>query len=166
MTNMPPVADICDALEADARVIDLPFGAFTDTTEFAGPVRLIALYGPDKPLAHLLKTPGEGAVAVVKVNDATHPAVFGDGMAHDAEVMGWAGVIIDGNLRDVSLIAPRTIGILATGTNPRINRKGPDAVLNQPVTLGGVTLTDGDWVIADEDGVIAVTDAQARRFLD
>ncbi|MBB5515843.1 regulator of ribonuclease activity A [Rubricella aquisinus] len=164
MTQFPPTADICDALGHAVRVIDLPLKSFTDVTVFAGPAKLITLYGPDVALADLLRGDGEGAVAVVQVHNARKPAVFGDGMARAAEANNWAGVLIDGNLRDTALIAPRRVGVLATGINPRIERTGPLAEADQPTTLGTTPIAPGDWIVADADSTLILTTEQAAQL--
>jgi regulator of ribonuclease activity A len=155
-----PVADLCDAHGARVRVLPAAFRFFTGVTRFAGPLRLIALHAADRALAESLKRPCPGAVAVVSVA-AAGVAVFGDGMARDAEANGWAGVVIDGAVRDVALIRPRSIGVAATAVAPRIERDGPAVGEVAAMSAFGVMLHAGDWIVADEDGVIALDAALA-----
>lgn len=150
-----PVADLCDAHGARVRVLARAWRAFTGVEAFAGPARLVALHAADAALAAILDGPGEGAVAVVAVA-AREVAVFGDGMARAAEANGWAGVVIDGCLRDVALVRPRRVGVLATGVAPRIERDGPAGGAVPALRAGGVMLQAGDWIAADADGVVAL----------
>lgn len=163
MASLPirqPVADLCDTHGDRVRVLAAGLRFFTSAVRFAGPARLIALHATDRSLAESLKRPCPGAVAVVSVT-ARDVAVFGDGMARDAEANGWAGVVIDGCLRDVALIRPRSIGVVAAGVAPRIARDGPPGGEVSAMRAFGVALHAGDWIVADEDGVIALDAALA-----
>jgi regulator of ribonuclease activity A len=151
-----PVADICDAHADRVQVLDLDFQHFTDTAHFSGPCRLFALHAADAFLAEQFKQDGAGAVALVSVAVRPHVAVFGDGMARNAEANGWAGVVIEGSLRDIALIEERKIGIIATGIAPRISRNGPVGYAASELMIGGVLVRAGDWIVADGDGLICI----------
>lgn len=159
-----PVADLCDAFPDRVRILQGPFRAFTSVTAFSGPARLMALHGTDAALAALLASPGGGAVAVVGVGANPSPAVFGDGMAKAAEANGWAGVVIDGALRDAALIRDRNVGVLARGTWPAIARGAPEGREVPALRAAGANLTTGDWIAADEDGVIALDAGLAQEL--
>jgi regulator of ribonuclease activity A len=156
MTIAAPVADIVDAHRDRARILDADWRLFTGVTRFAGPARPVALAGPDRALRALLETPGAGAVAVVTVAAGDRAAVFGDGMAKAAEANGWAGVVIDGALCDVALIRPRVLGVAARRAFPRFLREGPEGGEAESVLAGGVAVRRGDWIVADEDGIVAI----------
>ncbi len=157
-----PVADLCDAHPGRARVLPGPWRAFTGTERVVGPARLMALHGADGALAALLATPGGGAVAVVSVAAGRGVAVFGDGMARAAEANGWAGVVIDGALRDVALIRGRAPFVAARAAAPAILRDGPAGGEVAAMVAAGVLLRAGDWIAADEDGIVALDGDLAR----
>lgn len=151
-----PVADLCDAHPGRVRVLAGPFRFFTGETRFVGPARLVALHAADRSLAAILDTPGHGAVAVASVAVGDRLAVFGDGMARAAEANGWAGVVIDGALRDVALIRDRSVGVAARAVAPMIARDGPAGGEVDLLHAAGCVLRTGDWIAADEDGIVAL----------
>lgn len=151
-----PVADLCDAHPGRVRVLAGPFRFFTGETRFVGPARLVALHAADRTLAVILDTPGHGAVAVVSVAVGDRLAVFGDGMARAAEANGWAAVVIDGALRDVALIRDRSVGVAARAVAPMIARDGPAGGEVDLMHVAGCALRAGDWIAADEDGIVAL----------
>ncbi len=155
-----PVTDIVDAHRGRARILDAEWRFFTGVSRFHGPARPVALHGPDGALKALLKTPGNGAVAVVSVG--ARAAVFGDGMAQAAEANGWAGVVIDGAVCDVALIRPRKLGVAALRAYPAYLREGLAGGPAAAVTVAGVTVREGDWIVADEDGIVALDGETAR----
>ncbi len=69
---------------------------------------------------------------------------------------GWAGVVVNGCVRDVVALAELPIGIKALGTNPRPSRKGGDGEVDVPVTFGGAEFAPGAMLHADDDGVIVL----------
>lgn len=151
-----PVTDLVDAHRDRVRILDADWRLFTGVTRFSGPARLVALHGPDRALRALLGTPGEGAVAVVTVGAGERAAVFGDGMARAAEANGWAGVVVDGAVCDVALIRPRMIGVAARRAFPRFLRDGAEGCEAEAALVCGVSLRRGDWIAADEDGIVAL----------
>jgi regulator of ribonuclease activity A len=153
---LPPIADLCDAHPDSVKMLDAEFQLFTDVTRFHGPARLINLHAADGFLAETLATPGDGAVAVVHVGADPAPAVFGDGMARNAEANGWAGLVILGALRDVDLIAPRKIGIAAMGVAPFIRRDGPGGLEADVLYTADTRLVRGDFIAVDADGIVAL----------
>ena len=157
-----PVTDIVDACRDRVRILNADWRLYTAVTRFQGPARPVALHGPDGALAALLKTPGDGAVAVVTVGAGDQAAVFGDGMAKAAEANGWAGVVIDGAVCDVALIRPRAIGVAARRAFPRYLRDGHPGAEAATVVAGGAPVHAGDWIVADEDGIIALDPETAR----
>ncbi|MGF1659941.1 MAG: RraA family protein [Rubrimonas sp.] len=159
-----PVTDIVDALRDRARILPGDWRFFTGVARFHGPARPVALNGPDKALAELLGTPGRGAVAVVSVGAGDRVGVFGDGMARAAEANGWAGVVIDGAVCDVALIRPREIGVAARRAAPIFLREGLAGAPAPSVAIGGVVVRDGDWIAADEDGIVALDAETAARL--
>ena len=105
-------------------------------------------------LVDLCSSPGQGRVLFANAEGSPLHAVVGDRMAALAAQHGWAGLVINGFVRDTKDLMRMPIGIHALGTRP--NR----AVDMQPASSGGsfemlgVKVEPGLWLYADEDGVI------------
>ncbi|MFP3367125.1 putative 4-hydroxy-4-methyl-2-oxoglutarate aldolase, partial [Pseudoalteromonas sp. SIMBA_148] len=67
---------------------------------------------------------------------------------------GWAGLIIYGCIRDVDEIGQTNLGVQALGTVTRKTEKRGIGDLNIPVTFHGVTFKPGQYVYADNNGII------------
>ena len=75
-------------------------------------------------------------------------------IAQSAVDNGWAGVIVYGCVRDVDMIAKMSIGVKALASTPRkSNRKGVGEV-GETLQFGGVTIKQGDFIYADNNGII------------
>lgn len=81
-------------------------------------------------------------------------ALVGDIIAGLGVENGWAGLIVNGVIRDRVAIASLPIGVKALGSNPQKSSKHGTGEVDHPVTFGGVTFTPGFTVWSDEDGIV------------
>ncbi len=101
-----------------------------------------------------LEKPGENRVLVVDGGGSTLCALLGDQLAQLAVTNGWAGVIVNGYIRDSQVINEIHIGVRALGTTPRRSIKNNKGSTGESLHFLGVTINSGSWVFADSDGVI------------
>ena len=94
-------------------------------------------------LKERLSQPGEGRVLVVDGGGSYRCALLGDNIGGLAVGNGWAGIVVNGCVRDVAALAELPIGIKALGTNPRPSAKGGDGEVDVPVTFGGAEFRPG-----------------------
>jgi regulator of ribonuclease activity A len=85
-----------------------------------------------------------------------HTALVGDVIAELARSNGWAGLIVNGAVRDAAALRVIDIGIKALGTNPRKSTKTGAGERDVEVALGGVTFVPGDTAHSDADGIVVV----------
>ena len=69
---------------------------------------------------------------------------------------GWAGLVINGAVRDSVALNDLEIGIKALGTNPRKSGKTGAGQVDQPIEIGGVRVRPGQTVVSDEDGIVVL----------
>lgn len=94
-----------------------------------------------------------------------HTAYLGDLLATNLSQRGLAAVVVDGNIRDKDTIAGIPVSIFARGLSPVALRHPDRGQSMVPIVLGGVTVSPGDWVVADSDGVIAIAPDQVEAAL-
>ena len=110
--------DLCDANEdklADGSLAVLPpvFRSFGKQTAFAGPAVTLKTFEDNTLVRTALEQPGQGQVLVVDGGGSLRCALLGGNLAQLAEQNGWAGVIIDGCVRDSVEINACNIGVRA-----------------------------------------------------
>lgn len=154
VTTSFTTADLVDEHGDALLVCDTQFRHFGRHRAFSGRVRTVSCYQDNGLLRELLRTPGEGAVLVVDGGGSLHSALTGDVIAASAVENGWAGLVINGAVRDSAVLADMELGIKALGVNPRKSSKTKAGSVDVPVGFGGVTFTPGDLLYADEDGVV------------
>jgi regulator of ribonuclease activity A len=101
-----------------------------------------------------LEAPGQGRVLVVDGGGSMRCALLGDVLSTLAMNNGWSGVVVNGCIRDSVIIKDIDIGIMALGTNPRKSVKRWVGGQDMPVNFGDVIIDSGDYLYADEDGVM------------
>jgi regulator of ribonuclease activity A len=152
-------ADLVDDLTSagrEVRTCDLQFLDLGRKRRFSGPVRTVACFEDNALLKRILSTRGDGAVLVIDGGGSLRTALCGDLIAGLGVTNGWAGLIINGAVRDRLALAELPIGIKALGTNPRKSAKVGVGEADIPVTFGGLTFAVGDRVFSDADGVLAI----------
>jgi regulator of ribonuclease activity A len=151
-----PTADLVDSIGPDVRSCDVQFRQFGGHAEFAGPISTVRCFQDNALLKSLLSQPGAGGVLVVDGGGSLHSALVGDVIAELARSNGWAGLVINGAVRDAAALRGIDIGIKALGTNPRKSTKTGAGDRDVEITLGGVTFTPGEIAYSDDDGIVVV----------
>jgi regulator of ribonuclease activity A len=148
-------SDLCDACD-EALPCALPFRGWGQRRAFAGNIRTLRVHEDIALMRDMVGSPGQGQVLVIDGGGSMVRAVFGDVMAGVASRNGWAGLVINGAIRDGLEIDAMDIGVKALGTVPKRGQRTGAGEVDVPVSFGGVTFTPGSRVVADDDGVIVL----------
>jgi len=148
-------ADIVDEHGDRASVCLTQFRSFGSPV-FSGPIATIRCYEDNALVRTRAGEPGDGRVLVVDAGGSFRCALVGDSIAQLALDSGWAGIVLNGCVRDSSALDAVGLGIKALGTNPRASRKEGAGAIEEPVGFGGVTFEPGALLYADTDGVVVV----------
>lgn len=147
------VADLCDANEDEIEVCELQMRDYGGRTAFSGPIRTVRCHEDNSLVKATLAEPGEGCVLVVDGGGSLHRALLGDMLGADAVKNGWAGVVVNGAVRDTAVLGTLDLGVKALGTHPMRSVKRGEGMVDVPVAFGGVVFVPGDRLYADEDGI-------------
>ncbi|MGV0849356.1 ribonuclease E activity regulator RraA [Mycolicibacterium phlei] len=151
-----PTADLVDEIGPGVRSCDLQFRQFGARTQFAGPITTVKCFEDNALLKSVLSQPGNGGVLVIDGAGSLHTALVGDVIAGLGVQNGWAGIIVNGAVRDAATLRTLDIGIKALGTNPRKSTKTGDGQRDVAVEFGGVLFVPGHIVHSDEDGIVVI----------
>lgn len=147
-------ADLYDEHGEALASVSLQFQDLGGHTGFTGPVRTIRCHEDNGLVKSTLNSPGNGAVLVVDGGGSLNTALMGDMIAEAAVANGWAGIVINGPIRDRAAVAKLPLGVKALGSNPRKSAKDSVGEIDVPVEFGGVTFRPGAVLYADEDGIL------------
>ncbi|WP_210395222.1 ribonuclease E activity regulator RraA [Motiliproteus sediminis] len=146
--------DLCDQFPELVQVVEPMFANFGGRETFGGEIVTIKAFEDNSLVRTQVAEPGRGKVLVVDGGGSLRRAMLGDMLAEKAAGNGWEGIIIYGCIRDVNAIGETDLGVQALATHPMKTDKRGLGDLNVPVTFGGVTFRPGDYVYADNNGVL------------
>jgi len=147
-------ADLYDERGEELDSIALQFQSLGGLSHFSGPVRTIRCLEDNALVKSTLGTPGEGAVLVVDGGGSLRTALMGDMIAASAVANGWAGVVINGAIRDREVLADLPLGVKALGSNPRKSAKEGAGETDVELEIDGVTVRPGAMIWCDPDGIL------------
>ena len=146
--------DLCDAYPDLIEVVEPMFSNFGGRDSFGGEIVTVKCFEDNSRVKELAELDGSGKVLVVDGGGSLRCALLGDMIAERAAHNGWHGVVIYGCIRDVDMLAQTDLGVQALASHPlRSNRRGAGD-LDLAVTFGGVTFRPGEYVYADNNGII------------
>ena len=151
---MKSTPDLCDQYPELVQAVEPMFSNFGGRESFGGQVVTVKCFEDNSRVKELVATPGEGRVMVVDAGGSMRRACLGDMLAEKASANGWSGIIIYGCVRDVDEIMATDIGVQALGVHPIKTDKKGIGEIDIAVTFGGVTFNSGDYVYADNNGII------------
>ena len=132
------------------------FKNFGGLARFSGPVSTVKCFEDNSLVKAAVDSPGEGRVLVVDGGASLRRALVGGNLGAAAARNGWAGVVVDGCVRDVTELAQCSVGLRALAAMPLPTEKRQEGQRDIPVQIQGVWVRPGDWLYADEDGMVVM----------
>lgn len=152
--------DLCDRHRASSddsfRVLPPVFHHYGGVGRFAGRVVTVKCFEDNSLVKAALEGPGEGRVLVVDGAASLRRALVGGMIGAAAARNGWAGVVVNGCVRDKAELAAAQVGICALGLIPLPTERREQGERDVPLRIQGVWVRPGDWLVADEDGIVVV----------
>ncbi|MCL1076103.1 putative 4-hydroxy-4-methyl-2-oxoglutarate aldolase [Shewanella dokdonensis] len=149
--------ELFDTFPEQIQLLPLPLKQYGGHHIFWGEVVTVQCYEDNSMVKQLLARPGKGKVLVVDGGASCNKALMGDLIGQSAVDNGWAGVVINGAIRDAGALAQMPLGIKALATVPiKTERKGAGEV-NCPLLFGNQTVLSGMIIYADDNG-LAISD--------
>lgn len=158
MTVSFATCDLCDEhkndTDGDFRVLPPVFKDYGRRIKFAGQVSTVKCFEDNTLVKAAVDSPGNGRVLVVDGGASLRRALVGGNLGKAAAKNGWAGVVVDGCVRDSAELAECDVGIRALALMPLPTEKRQEGQSDVAVQIQGVWVRPGDWLYADEDGIV------------
>lgn len=150
--------DLCDAHRGDDsgffRVLPPVFQSYGALSAFSGAVSTVKCFEDNTLVKAAVDSPGNGRVLVVDGGASLRRALVGGNLAASAARNGWAGIIVNGCVRDVTELNAEHVGIRALALMPLPTEKRGEGLQDVAVQVQGVWIRPGDWLYADGDGIV------------
>ena len=145
---------LCDKYRGSIQVASPVFRMYGGIPSFSGQIETVKCYEDNTVVRQTLSTPGKGRVLVVDAGASLKCALVGDAVAGIAAKHGWAGIVLNGCVRDVAAINKVKIGIRALNHVPLASDKHGLGVVGVPVVFAGVNFAPGHYLYCDIDGIV------------
>jgi regulator of ribonuclease activity A len=147
-------ADLCDSYPDLVHVAEPVLHNYGGVIRFGGEMETLQVFEDNALVREVLETAGRGRVLVVDGRGSLRTALVGGQLAALAQANRWSGVVVNGCIRDSAEIAELAVGIRALATAPVRSSKTGAGTRGTPITFAGLTFTPGEYLYADEDGVL------------
>jgi regulator of ribonuclease activity A len=147
-------ADLCDLAEDDVQVADPVLSSFGGKTSFAGEIVTLKVHEDNSLVVEALASDGRGKVLVVDGGGSTRVALFGGNLAQRAHDNHWSGIVINGCVRDRLELLAISLGVHALASSPRRSTKAGRGERGVTVQFAGISFRPGEFLYADEDGLV------------
>lgn len=147
-------ADLCDEFEALVKIAEPLFRDYGQLKSFYGEIATVKVFEDNVLVRKTLETEGRKRALVVDGGAALKVALVGDQLAKIGHKNGWAGILVNGCIRDSVEIAKIRIGLKALNTVPKKSIKKGLGEVDVPVEFAGLVFNPGDYLYADLDGII------------
>nr|WP_314485085.1 ribonuclease E activity regulator RraA [uncultured Pseudomonas sp.] len=146
--------DLCDAYPDLVQVLEPMFSNFGGRDSFGGQIVTIKCFEDNSLVREQVELDGQGKVLVVDGGGSLRRALLGDMLAEKAAKNGWEGLVIYGCVRDVDALIQTNVGVQALASHPLKTDKRGIGDLNVVVSFAGVTFKPGEYIYADNNGVL------------
>ena len=150
--------DLCDQYGDSLRVLSPMLKNFGGNNCFHGKISTIKCHEDNSFVADAVREEGDGSVLVVDGGGSSRCALLGDNLAAIAASNSWEGIIVFGCVRDVVALKDISLGIQAIAPHPMKSVKRQVGLRDVEVSFGGVSFIPGQYVYADDNGVIVSED--------
>lgn len=148
------VPDICDDFLRELQILEPLFTAYGASEKFYGEIVTIKCFEDNSVVKQTLGIDGRGKVLLVDGGGSLRCALLGDMLGAMAAKNGWAGVVINGCVRDVETLKTISLGVRALNCHPLRSNKRNEGQLNVPVRFAGVDFKPGQYLYADANGMV------------
>lgn len=149
-----PTSILSDVTGNTGITMDSGMNPLSPDVPLAGSALTVNASPGDNLIIHKAITLAEpGDVLVIDGDGYVETAFIGDLMAETCKVQGIRGVVVDGAVRDKSDIRSLEYPVYARGIHPEGPNKANPGSINVPVSCGGVSVTPGDLIVGDGDGI-------------
>lgn len=150
----PATTDLSDAHPDLVRHCAPVFRDYGGRLAFSGPVTTLKVFEDNAKVRAAVEGPGHGRVLVVDGGGSMNCALFGGNLAGLAAKNGWAGVVVNGCIRDTGELVDTDVGVKALAAHPKRSARTGAGEVDVVVSFAGATFAPGDWLYADADGII------------
>ena len=149
MSSLP---DLSDQYADIIQIGKLALNTYGKKRSISGEIYTVSCADDNSIVKSILEQKGENQVLVVDAVGVAHASMVGDQIAESALLNNWAGIVVNGYVRDVEILKTMDLGIFARGSVAQKTDKRGHGFQNIMISFGSVVMRSGHWMYVDENG--------------
>ena len=149
MISLP---DLSDQHSDQIQIGKLALQSFGGMHSISGEIYTVSCSDDNSVVKDILSRKGKNKVLVIDASGVTHASMIGDQIAASAVKNNWAGIVVNGYVRDVEELRNFPIGIFAKGAVAQKTNKKNHGFEDVLVAFGSAVMTSGKWIYIDQNG--------------
>ena len=149
---MITLPDLSDQHSEQIQIGKLALQSYGSMHSIAGEIYTVSCSDDNSVVKEVLSREGKDKVLVIDASGVTHASMIGDQIAESAVKNNWAGIVVNGCVRDVKELKNLPIGIFAKGVVAQKTNKKNHGFEDVLIAFGSVVMTSGKWIYIDQNG--------------
>ena len=146
--------DLSDKYPDQIQIGKLNLNSYGRKGSIAGEIYTVSCSDDNSIVKSVLSRKGQNKILVIDADGVSHASMVGDQIAESALKNNWAGIFVNGYVRDVEVLRTIDIGIFARGVVPKKTEKQGHGFEDIMVSFGSTVMRSSNWLYVDENGWI------------
>ena len=151
---MSTLPDLVDKYSDQIQIGKIAFNSYGKNQSMAGEIYTVSCSDDNSIVKSILSEQGQNRILVVDAAGVAHASMVGDQIAESAFKNYWAGIVVNGYVRDIELLRTLDIAIFARGSVAQKTDKREHGFEDIMISFGSTVMRSGNWMYADESGWI------------
>ena len=149
---MKSLPDISDKYSDEIQIGKLVLNSYGKIKSLSGKIYTVSCSDDNSIVKKALASEGDNKVLVIDASGVSHASMVGDQIAESAVKNNWAGIVVNGCVRDVEELKNLPIGIFAKGVIAQKTSKKNHGFEDVLIAFGSVVMNSGQWIYIDQNG--------------
>jgi len=151
---MRTLPELADKYSDQIQIGKIAFNSYGKKQSTAGEIYTVSCSDDNSIVKSILSEQGQNRILVIDAAGVAHASMVGDQIAESALNNNWAGIFVNGYVRDVEILATLDIAIFARGSIAQKTNKRDHGFEGIMISFGSTVMRSGNWMYVDENGWI------------
>ena len=151
---MRTLPDLVDKYSDQIQIGKMAVNSYGKKQSMAGEIYTVSCSDDNSIVKSVLSRKGKNKILVIDAAGVCHASMVGDQIAESALNNNWAGIFVNGYVRDVEILGTLDLAIFARGSVAQKTNKQDHGFEDIMISFGSTIMRSGNWLYVDENGWI------------
>lgn len=151
---MRTLPDLVDKYSDQIQIGKMAVNSYGKKQSMAGEIYTVSCSDDNSIVKSILSKQGQNRILVVDATGVAHASMVGDQIAESAFKNNWAGIVVNGYVRDIEILRTLDIAIFARGSVAQKTDKRDHGFEGIMISFGSTIMRPGHWMYVDGNGWI------------